>query len=361
MHPVSLHANDLAPATAPDLAGLVLTHTLLDPATGRRAFRKGQVLTPTDAPTLAAIVQAGGAPIHAIRLDPGDILEDAAAQRLATALSGPGVAQRPPVQSRVNLEATRKGLLRIDAEAIFAINRHPGIGVFTAVDRLPVLPGKVVAGAKIAPVAIPETVLAAIEATLAARPTAAAAATIQVKPFLPHRAGVIVTEGLDDRIRDRFEDTVRRKLAWYDSTVLRFAHVPNDPAAVATAADHLLAEGATLLLSAGGNMMDPLDATLQALPAFDAEITRLGAPAHPGSMFWLGYTATGTPVVNLASCSMYSRSTVADLVLPWIMAGERVDADDLAALGYGGLLDRTTSWRFPPYDAEQADEPDEEG
>lgn len=358
MHPVTLLPGDLAPegAPTPSLAGLVLTHTVLDPRTGRRAFRKGQVLTPADAATLADLLATGG-PIHAVRLDPGDVLEDPAAQRLATALSGPGVAQRTPVQSRVNIEATRKGLLRIDAEAIFAVNRHPGIGVFTAVDRLPVLPGKVVAGAKIAPVAIPGAVLADIEAALAKRPDP----VIQVKPFIPHRAGIVVTEGLDERVRDRFEDAVRRKLAWYGSEVLRFAHVPSDPAAVTAAAESLLAEGATLLLSAGGNMMDPLDATLQALPAFDADLVRLGAPAHPGSMFWLGYTASGTPVVNLASCSMYSKSTVADLVLPWIMAGERVDADDLAALGYGGLLDRTTSWRFPPYDAEEADEPDEEG
>ncbi|MGC4105331.1 MAG: hypothetical protein QM753_03100 [Thermomicrobiales bacterium] len=353
MHPVTLHSGDLGP----DTPGLVLTHTIVDPRTGRRAFRKGQILAESDVTALADLLDTLGRPVHAIRLDPGDVLEDAAAQRLATALSGDGVAQRTPVQSRVNLEATRKGLLRIDPDAIFAINRHPGIGVFTAIDRLPVLPGKVVAGAKISPVAIPGVVLDGVEHALAALPQPA----IQVKPFVPHHAGIIVTEGLDERVRDRFEDTVRRKLAWYGSDVLHFSHVPSDPAAITAAAHRLLADGATLLLSAGGNMMDPLDATIQALPEFEAEVVRLGAPAHPGSMFWLGYTASDIPVVNLASCSMYSKSTVADLVLPWIMAGERVDADDLAALGYGGLLDRTTSWRFPPYDADEADEPDEEG
>ena len=56
---------------------------------------------------------------------------------------------------------------------------------------------------------------------------------------------------------------------------------------------------------------------------------------------------------------MYSRATVADLVLPWVMAGEQVTADDLASLGYGGLLDRDMGWRFPDYDADAVDEPDE--
>jgi hypothetical protein len=36
-------------------------------------------------------------------------------------------------------------------------------------------------------------------------------------------------------------------------------------------------------------------------------------------------------------------------VLPKILAGERVDARALAALGHGGLLTRDVAYRFPPY------------
>ena len=57
---------------------------------------------------------------------------------------------------------------------------------------------------------------------------------------------------------------------------------------------------------------------------------------------------------------MYSKATVADLVLPWIMAGERVTGDDLAALGYGGLLDRGMGFRFPPYESEEVEETGDE-
>ena len=84
-----------------------------------------------------------------------------------------------------------------------------------------------------------------------------------------------------------------------------------------------------------------------------------GAPAHPGSMFWLAYRGE-VPIFNLASCSMYSKATVADIILPWILAGERVTLDDLATLGFGGLLDRGMAFRFPPYDAETTEESDEE-
>jgi hypothetical protein len=122
----------------------------------------------------------------------------------------------------------------------------------------------------------------------------------------------------------------------------------------------LITDGADLVLTGGGNTIDPLDAALLALPRIGAEMVKFGAPAHPGSMFWLAHRAmTDTPIFNLASCSLYSKETVADLILPWVMAGERPTLDDLAGLGYGGLLDRDMGFRFPPYDAEAVDEADE--
>ena len=119
------------------------------------------------------------------------------------------------------------------------------------------------------------------------------------------------------------------------------------------------ASGSDLILTGGGNALDPLDPTLRALEEIGAEMVKFGAPAHPGSMFWLAYCGN-VPIFNVASCSLYSRSTVADLVLPWIMAGERVTLDDMAAIGFGGLLDRDMAFRFPPYESAEANEPDEE-
>ncbi|MGI8484553.1 MAG: hypothetical protein ACR2OU_09830 [Thermomicrobiales bacterium] len=336
-----------------DLVGLIITQEVRIPPSRRAAFHKGHQITPDDLPILATLERD----VHAVRLDPDDVHEDCAARRLAELIHGEGMMLRNPVQSRINIAAVRKGLLRVDAAAVLEVNTIDGIGIFTAPDRLPVVPGKIVAGAKIAPVAIPASILDEIADYLASR----SGRLLEVKPFLPLVAGVIVTEGLNEKIRERFELSVRKKMAWYGASVLRFDHVTNDAEAVANAAKCQLAEGATLLLSAGGNMMDPLDASIQALPMFDATLVRHGAPAHPGSMFWLGYTdRERVPIVNLASCSMYSRSTVADLVLPWVMAGEQVTSRDLATLGYGGLLDRNMGWRFPPYDEETVDEPDEE-
>jgi hypothetical protein len=329
-----------------DLLGTVVTEEVK--TNGHRLFRKGHQLSAADFDTLAALP----APIHAVRLEPGEVHEDDAGRRLASAVAGPGVVVRDPVLSRVNLVAAHKGLLRVDGPLVIALNSLPGIAVFTLPDRLPVLSGKIVCGAKITPVAIDGEILAEAEEIAGRQPV------VQVKPFLPLKVGVVSTEGMTDKTRDRFRETIRKKIAWYGGEVLGFTDLPNEEIPVADAIEGYIAQGADLVLTGGGNTIDPLDAALQALPRLGGEIVKFGAPAHPGSMFWLAYRGE-TPIFNVASCSMYSKATVADLVLPWIMAGERVDLTDMAALGFGGLLDRGMSYRFPPYDAESANEPDE--
>src|SRR5690606_21574350 len=116
-------------------------------------------------------------------------------------------------------------------------------------------------------------------------------------------------------LQKRFQEVVREKIAWYGSDVIGFRDVRGDAEDIADTVNQFMAEGATLILAGGGNTIDPLDPTISALPLLNGSLISFGAPAHPGSMFWLA-SAHGIPIVNLASCSMYSRSTIADLVLP---------------------------------------------
>ncbi len=309
---------------------------------GKRRFRKGHRIATADLADIERLEHR----VHLVRLDPGDVHEDDAGMALAQAIAGPGIETRRPIQSRVNLMAAGKGLLRVDRDAVVALNRLPGISVFTLVDGIAVVPGKNVAGAKIAPVAVPQAVLDEALAIAADR------AVVQIKPFAPKRVAVISTEGLDEAVRDRFRTAVEKKIGWYGSVVSGFVDLPDDPDVVAGAMLDAITNGADVILTGGGNSLDPLDPTLKALPRIGAEMVKFGAPAHPGSMFWFA-RAGEVPVFNLASCSLYSRSTVADLVLPWVMADEQVALDDLAEIGFGGLLDRDAAFRFPPYDSDE--------
>lgn len=316
---------------------------------GEARLRKGQRLRPDDLVLLAQVDH----PVHAVRLEADDVHEDEAGGRLARAVAGPGLEIQGPASSRYNLVATHKGVLHVDAAALLALNLLPGVAIFTLENRVTVLPGKVVAGVKVSPVAVSESTVRDAEGI------ARATRVVEVVPFRPMRVGVISTEGPEWRVRDAFQRSLSRKIHWYGGEVLGFREPDRTPEAVAAAITGLAEEGADLVLAAGGNTVDPLDPTYLALAQTGAEMVRLGAPAHPGSMFWLAYRED-LPIFNLASCSMFSKTTIADVILPWIMTGERVRPETLAALGIGGLLDRGMAHRFPSYGAEAEPEADED-
>lgn len=331
----------LEPTSQPprSLIGLVLTRDAR--AGGKRLLAKGRQLIEADLPKLALMDE----PVHAVVLEPGDVHEDLAGLRLAQAIAGNGLDIQGPSQGRYNLVAQTRGLLRIDQQRLLQLNLLPALSVFTLQDLMAVNAGAVVCGIKITPVAAPESSLVAAEEIIGDHPI------VSVLPFWPMSVGVVSSEPMSERMRARFQETVRQKVAWYGGNVLRFAEPEPEQPAIAAAILDLIADGAGMILAAGGSTLDPLDATQLALPTIGAEMIRFGAPAHPGSMFWVAERA-GAPIVNLASCTLYSRATVADLVLPWIMARERVTPALVAGLGYGGLLDQGMEYRFPPYDLE---------
>jgi hypothetical protein len=53
------------------------------------------------------------------------------------------------------------------------------------------------------------------------------------------------------------------------------------------------------------------------------------------------------PVLGLPGCVMYHKTTVFDLVLPRILAGEEVSRSDIARLGHGGICLECKPCRYP--------------
>lgn len=330
--------------------GWVLAHEVRR-ADGGRFLRKGGTI---DTDALARWSEIAPGELHLIELEPGDLHEDVAGRRVAQAVAGDGIAIRGPIQSRYNLVSERKGLLRVDVERLRAVNAVDGVTVFTLLDRQPVLPGKIVAGVKVTPIAVPEAGVREVE-----RSCRDEGSPLALRPFEPKRVAVLATEGLNDRLRERFRAIVEKKVGWYGSEVVDLRFIASDPEEIAATIQGFLDRGVDVILAAGGNTIDPLDPLLVALPRAEAEMVHFGAPAHPGSMFWLA-RAGEVPIVNLASCSMYSRATVADLILPLVMTGQRVTSADIIELGYGGMLEREMAFRFPDYETDTSDEADEE-
>ena len=285
--------------------------------------------------------------IHVIELEAGDLHEDVAGRRTADAVSGPGIRIEGPFNSRFNLNSRSRGLLTVDAARVHEVNAAGDLALFTRYTDQAVTEGQTVAGVKATPIVVPERDVEAVE-KIAGREDVP---VLDVVPFEPRAAAVVATESLHPKLRESFERRVRAKLAWYGSEQCQFGYVDADAKKVADALQGAFAGGADLIMAAGGNTLDPLDPILQAIPLIGGEMIHFGAPADPGSMFWVAESA-GRPIFNLASCSMYSEATVIDLMLPLVFAGRRIEANDVLRLGYGGLLEDDMTFMFPRYDVE---------
>src|SRR6266498_5513243 len=135
--------------------GHILRHNLADER-GRKALSKGHRITVVDLPRLRAL---GVESLRVAVLEPGDIHEEEAAQRLAAAVCGPDVIAQAPAASRVNLLAQADGVVRIDVERLLRINQIDGLTVATLPNHALVRARKRVATIKIIPFAVPEGAL----------------------------------------------------------------------------------------------------------------------------------------------------------------------------------------------------------
>ncbi|MEP7382793.1 MAG: hypothetical protein ABI910_13975 [Gemmatimonadota bacterium] len=319
--------------------GQLLTRDLRD-AAGRIVLAKGMRLDAAGAELLAA---ATWDELHLVALDPDDVHEHVAGQRLAAAAAGDGVSVGALSAGAWPLDATHRGILSVRRDALEDVNTIDGLCVYTLFDAQVVDRSETVARAKIIPFAIDGSTLARGE-----RVARAVGGVVAVRPFIPMRIGALVQESLGPRAMARFEQALGEKVEWFGSSLLAPAFVPAEPGAVADGLMRLVAQGAQLIALAGSRAMDPIDPSFEALARIGGTLVRHGVPAHPGSLVWLA-RVDSVPIVGMPACGLFSQASVFDLLLPRLLTGEPVERRDLAALGHGGFLTRDMAFRFPPY------------
>lgn len=339
-----LTAHELASLAPADLVGAVVLAPI---RVAGRTLAKGSVLAAGDASLLAD----HAATLTGVRLAwpaPDDVHEDAAALRLAQAAAGHGIDIHPPRQSRVDLAASSAGVLHVHADGVRRLAAIEPLELFTLLHGQPVAGGEVVASVKVAPHLVPAAVVEA-----GAQVAHAAGPLVSVRAYRPHRVAALVLEQGSPQALERFEHGARLKLHTLGSALTRVVALGTagssiTTAAVTTALQALVADGAELVLVGGVSAGDPTSPLFDALTTLGGRVVRRGVPAHPGSMIWLAELGT-VPLLGLPQCGMFSEATAADLVLPRLLTGERLDAAALAELAVGGLLLPGMRFRFPDY------------
>jgi hypothetical protein len=165
------------------------------------------------------------------------------------------------------------------------------------------------------------------------------------------------------------------KIGAFGGEIIGTTIAPDDKDIIQQQLRELLAAGADLLITTGGMSVDPDDVTRFAIRDLGATDIVYGSPVLPGAMLLVGYlekvrssecgvrssecgvrsensklrtqNSELIPILGVPACGMYHKTTILDLVLPRVLAGERIGRRELAELGHGGLCLHCTQCQYP--------------
>ena len=171
---------------------------------------------------------------------------------------------------------------------------------------------------------------------------------LSVQPLRRAKTGLVITgnEVYHGLIEDRFAPVLSEKITALGSEVLGVAFAPDDADAISSAIRSHLEKNCDLILLSGGMSVDPDDVTRKGIRRAGASEFNYGASVLPGAMFLVAYIGE-VPLLGVPACGLHHRTTVLDLVLPRILAGEKIGKKELAFLGHGGLCRDCPECSFP--------------
>ena len=295
------------------------------------AFRRGHTLCEAD---LCHLQRLGKNHLYVIDLAEDEIHENEAAVIMATALAGDGVTWKSgPQEGKINLLAERDGLLVVNTAALAAFNMADEVMCATLHNHTLVNRGDLVAGTRAIPLVMKRTPIE--RAAAIAHQNGAA---LSVQPLRSARVGLVITgnEVYHGLISDRFAPILTDKAKALGSEIVALDFAPDDAEVISRVIRSQLEQGCDLLLLSGGMSVDPDDVTRHGIRLAGANEIHYGAAALPGSMFLVAYLGE-VPLLGVPACGLYHRITVLDLILPRILAGEKIGKAELAFLGHGGL------------------------
>ena len=326
-----------------DAVGCVLCHDLtqiIKGVTKDAVFRKGHIVKEEDIPVLLSI---GKDNLYVWEADESMLHENDAAKILCDLCKNEGMLESEVKEGKIELSAAYDGLFKVDGERLRVVNSFGQMMIATRHGNTPVKKGDKLAGMRIIPLVIEKEKMEAVQAKCGEAPI------LQLLPFKKKKTAIIATgnEVFYGRIADTFTPVIEAKLAEYDAEVISKVVLGDEHEKITEAIQNAIAQGAEIVLCTGGMSVDPDDRTPLAIKNTGAEIVSYGAPVLPGAMFLLAYDSSGATIMGLPGCVMYAKRTIFDLVLPRVMADDKISVEELAALGEGGLCLNCKVCTFP--------------
>lgn len=324
-----------------EAVGSILCHDITQIIPGQfkgRAFKKGHIIREEDIPVLLSL---GKDNIYVWEYEKGMLHENEAAERLRELTAGIGLVFSEIKEGKIDFIAEEDGLLKVNKEELFKLNSLGEIILSTAHNNTIVKKGQKVAGTRVIPLIIEEEKIKNAENLIKDK-------IVKVIPIKSSKVGIITTgnEVYHGRIKDAFGPVIMQKVEEYRCEIVEQVVLPDDFSRIRDAIDKLIDKGAELIICTGGMSVDPDDVTPTAIKNTGADLVSYGSPVLPGAMFLLAYK-NDIPILGLPGCVMYSKRTVFDLVLPRILADEKLSNKDLTEYGHGGICMDCEECRFP--------------
>lgn len=326
-----------------DSVGCILSHDVTKIVPGEfkgRLFKKGHVIREEDIPKLLDI---GKEHIYVWEPEKGQLHENDAAIRVKDLVLGQGCYISEEIkEGKIDFFANTQGIVKINKDLLLKLNLLGEIIVSTIHNNTPVKKGEKIGATRVIPLIIDEKKILEAEKIIKEK-------IISVEEIKPKKAVLITTgnEVYKGRIKDAFLPVMKEKLEYYGSEIVKQVILPDNKEMITENILKAIEEDKVdMIICTGGMSVDPDDVTPSAIKDCNGEIVTYGAPVLPGAMFLLAYYKN-IPILGVPSCAMYSKRTIFDLVLPRILADEKLSFEDIARFGNGGMCLNCEICSFP--------------
>lgn len=260
--------------------------------------------------------------------------EDEAALRMAEAAMGENLRVTKPQKGRVRVVCKTPGLFKAKVEKIKEVNLQEDFVFASSKNNTGIFEGTEVASVKIVPLAIEENKMKKVESILKEKEPALKVISPQID-----KIGLIITgtEVHEGRIEDAFEERLEEKFNRYNLSIQETTILPDDREKIRKKILEYREKDYDLILVTGGMAVDSEDITAEAIRGTGAEVVPRGTPVFPGNMLMLARLEDSS-ILGVPACVLPDDRTSFDVILPRVLAGEKLTKEDIAELAEGGLL-----------------------
>ncbi len=308
--------------------GAILAHAVM--LEGGR-LKKGHVLQCED---ITALLNAGVASVIVALLNKDDVIENEAAEIIASGLITNLIEAELAFTGRVNLFVSKPGIFLANRKLIDRINRvSPTITISTLADGIFVEAGRLVATVKIIPFAVTASALGKVEEVLNENEA------LTLVPSVPHSVVLIATQlpHLKKSTMDKTARILTDRLALAGSSMVQEIRVPHTAPSIAESLGSAV-DNCDLVVLFGASAITDIDDVIPAgVVLAGGQVNTFGMPVDPGNLLLTG-SLKGTPIIGAPGCARSPAENGFDWVLQRVLAKLVVDEKFITGLGVGGLL-----------------------